>query len=126
MRSIRLSENNSSRDRPKDPGKDESRVRSVRSFLGLILCVLGLLSAAGGILEVVVGGAASASNVSAGAIGAVLSIVGYFMGTRRLTVATVKLSIVAIFFGLAASQGIILGFEDYDRGLPEEEPASQE
>ena len=112
MRSIRLSENNSSRDRPKDPGKDESRVRSVRSFLGLILCVLGLLSAAGGILEVFVGGAASASNVSAGAIGAMLSIVGYFMGTRRLAVATVILSIVAIFFGLAASQGVISGFED--------------
>lgn len=92
----------------------------------MILCVLGLLSAAGGILEVFVGGAASASNVSAGAIGALLSIVDYFMGTRRLAVATVILSIVAIFFGLAASQGVIPGFEDYDRGLPEEEPASQE
>ncbi len=92
----------------------------------MILCVLGLLSAAGRILEVCVGGPASASNVSAGAIGAVLSIVGYFMGTRRLAVATVILSIVATFFGLAASQGVIPGFEDYDRGLPEEEPASQE
>jgi hypothetical protein len=48
------------------------------------------------------------------------------MGARRLAVATITLSIVAIFFGLAASQGIISGFEDYDRGLPEEEPASQE
>jgi len=121
-----LSENNSSRDRPKDPGEDVSRVRSIRSFLGLVLCVLGLLFAAGGILEAFVGGAGSASNVSAGPIGVVLGIVGYFMGARRLAVATITPSIVAIFFGLAASQGIIPGFEDYDRGLPEEEPASQE
>ena len=69
----------------------------------MILCVLGLLFAAGGILEVFVGGAASASNVSAGAIGMVFGILGYFMGTRRLAVTTVILSIVIIFFGLAAS-----------------------
>ncbi len=105
-----MSENNSSRDRPKDPGEDVSRVRSMRSFLGLVLCVLGLLFAASGILEAFVGGAASALNVSAGAIGVVLGIVRYFMGVRRLAAAMIPLSIVAIIFGLAASQGIIPGF----------------
>ncbi|HVF02016.1 MAG TPA: hypothetical protein VNA27_11890 [Rubrobacteraceae bacterium] len=75
-----MSENNSSRDRPKDPGEDVSCVRSVRSFLGLVLCVLGLFFAAGGILEAFVGGAASASNVSTGAIGVVLGIVDVLYG----------------------------------------------
>jgi hypothetical protein len=56
--------------------------------------------------------------VSAGAIGVVLGIVGYFMGARRLAVATITLSIVAIFFGLAASQGIIPRF----RGLRSRTP----
>ncbi len=120
-----MSEKNSSRSRPEDPGEDERRVRSVRSFLGLILCVLGLLLAVGGILETFVGGAASVSNISAGAIGAVLGIVGYFMGVRRLAIATIIISLVVIFFGLAASQGIIPGFENYDRDLPDEEPAAQ-
>ena len=94
-------------------------------FLGLILCVFGLLFAVGRVIEVFVGRAASASNVSAGSIGAVLGIVEYFIGTRKLAIATVILSIVAIFSSLAASQGIILGFEDYDHGLPEEELACQ-
>ena len=91
----------------------------------MILCVLGLLLAVGGILETFVGGAASVSNISAGAIGAVLGIVGYFMGVRRLAIATIIISLVVIFFGLAASQGIIPGFENYDRDLPDEEPAAQ-
>ena len=120
-----MSERNFSRGRPEDPASDERRVRSVRSFLGLIVCVLGLLMAVGGILEVFVGGAASASNISSGATGIVLGIVGYFLGARRLAVATVILCVLSIFFGLAASQGIIPGFEGYDRGLPEEEPAAQ-
>ena len=89
------------------------------------MCVLGLLLAMGGILEVFVGGAASASNISVGAIGAMLGIVGYFMGVRKLAIATVIISLAVIFFGLAASQGIIPGFENYDRDLPDEEPAAQ-
>ena len=97
----------------------------MRSFLGLILCVLGLLLAVGGILEVFVGGVASASNTSAGAIGAVLGIVSYFMGVRKLAIVMVIISLAVVFFGLVASQGILPGFENYDRGLPDEEPAAQ-
>ncbi len=64
-----------------------------------------------------VGGAASASNISAGVTGAMLGIMGYFMGACKLAVITIILSLIVIFFGLVASQGIIPGFENYDRAV---------
>ena len=55
-----------------------------------------------------------------------LGILGYYLlGARRLAIAAATLCIVAIFFGLAASQDLIPGFSETDRDLPDEEPASQ-
>lgn len=69
-----------------------------------IACVVGVLFGLGSVLAALVGGT---PNVSGGALGAALGILGYFLGARRLASATVVLCVAAIFFALAASQGMI-------------------
>ncbi|MBA2442062.1 MAG: hypothetical protein H0V53_06605, partial [Rubrobacter sp.] len=48
-------------------------------------------------------------------------VVGYFLGSNRLGTAAIIVSVAVLFFSLAATQGIIPGFET-DRGLPAVEP----
>ena len=48
-------------------------------------------------------------NLSAGAVGIALGVLGYFLGARRLGAASVVLGTVAIFFVAAASTGLIPG-----------------
>ena len=69
-------------------------------------------------------GAATAPHVTAGAVGAVLGVMGYAFGARRLAVVAVILSVAVPFFDLAASQCFIAGIEGYYRGLPNQEPGS--
>ncbi len=75
----------------------------------------------GEFLEVFMGGAATAPNVAARFVGAMLGVMGYALGTRRLAVVAVILSVAVLFFGLAASEGLIPGIEGYDRGLPDQD-----
>ena len=89
---------------------------------GRIACILGLLCGAFGIVAALFGGGAS---ISPGAVGAALGILGYFLGSRRLGTVTVLLCVAALFFGLAASQGLIPGIDASDRGLPATEPAAE-
>jgi hypothetical protein len=91
------------------------REHQVMLLAGRISCVLGLLLGLGGIAAALLGGGAS---ISPGAVGAALGILGYFLGSRRLGTVTVLLCVAALFFGLAASQGLIPGMEASDRGLP--------
>lgn len=98
------------------------RERQVMLLAGRISCLLGLLLGIGGIVAALFGGTA---NVSVGAVGAALGILGYFLGSRRLGTVTVLLCVAALFFGLAASQGLIPGIEASDRGLPAVEPAAE-
>ena len=55
-------------------------------------------------------------NLSAGAVGVVLGVLGYFLGARRLGVASVVLGIGAVFFMAAASTGLIPGIEPLGHG----------
>ena len=89
-------------------------------LVGRVSCILGLLCGVFGIVAVLLGGGAS---ISPAAVGAALGILGYFLGSRRLGTVTVLLCVAALFFGLAASQGLIPGTEASDRGLPANEPA---
>lgn len=88
-----------------------------------IACVVGLLLGLGSVLAAFVGGA---PNVSGGALGAALGILGYFLGARRLATATVVLCVAAIFFALAASQGFIPGIESFGRTLPGVKPGADD
>ena len=98
------------------------REQQVMLLAGRISCVLGILLGVGGIVAALLGGTA---NVSIGAVGAALGILGYFLGSRRLGTVTVLLCVAALFFGLAASQGLIPGIDASDRGLPGIEPAAE-
>ncbi len=106
------------------PGREMGAVREQQMMLlaGRVSCILGLLLGIGGIVAALFGGTA---NVSIGAVGAALGILGYFLGSRRLGTVTVLLCVAALFFGLAASQGLIPGIDASDRGLPAIEPAAE-
>ena len=120
-----LTDNRDSRRPSEDlggPGQEGWRERQVMLLAGRVSCVLGLLLGVGGIVAALFGGTA---NVSVGAVGAALGILGYFLGSRRLGTFTVLLCVAALFFGLAASQGLIPGIEASDRGLPGIEPAAE-
>lgn len=94
--------------------------RQVKLLGARIACVFGILLGVGGIIAALLGGGA---NISAGAVGAALSVVGYFLGARRLATGTIVLCMAAIFFGLAASQGYIPGIEASDHNLPKIQPS---
>ena len=106
------------------PGQEAraGREEQVKLLAGRIVCVLGLLFAVGGIVAALLGGTA---NVSVGAVGATLGILGYFLGSRRLGTVTVLLCVAVLFFGLAASTGLIPGIDASDRPLPANEPAAE-
>ena len=73
---------------------------------------MGILLGAGGILFALLGASA---NVSAGAVGAALGVLGYFLGARRLGTATIVLGVIAIYF-MAAAAGLIPGVESLGHG----------
>lgn len=93
--------------------KDEGRKGLATLLAGRISCIVGILFGAGGILFALLGASA---NVSAGAVGAALGILGYFLGARRLGAATIVLGVVAVFFMAAASTGLIPGVAPLGHG----------
>ncbi len=107
-----------------DPSRDEASFKSerdegqVKHTAGRIAAVVGVLLALVGVLTAILGGGVS---ITAGALGVVLGILGYFLGSNRLGTIAVVLSIAALFFGLAASQGYIPGIGPSDRDLPDRE-----
>ncbi len=87
------------------------------------VCVVGLGLAVLGIIAALLGTGAS---IVPGGLGIMLGILGYFLGANRLGTITIILSTAVLFFGLAASQGIIPGMDRSDRGLPQEEPRAED
>jgi hypothetical protein len=81
--------------------------------LGRICCVVGLLISAGGFVVAILD---ASVNLSAGAVGIALGVLGYFLGARRLGAASVVLGTAAIFFMAATSTGLIPGIEPLGHG----------
>lgn len=100
-------------------GKHERGEALAKLLIGRIVCIVGLILAIGGAVSAVF---LATANISAEAVGIVLGILGYFLGAGRLAVATIVISVIALFFGLAASQGLIPGIEQFDRNLPSRNP----
>ena len=96
-------------------GQGEARERHEKLLGGTISCVVGMLLGGAQIFAALFGGGA---NISAGALGVGLGVLGYFLGSRRLATATVALCVAAILFGLAASQGLIPGIPPSDHAFP--------
>lgn len=82
---------------------------------GRISCVLGVLC---GITQVWVAFLGAGANISAGALGIGLAVLGYFLGSRKLATVTVFLCAAAIIFGFAASQGRVPGIAPSDHAVP--------
>lgn len=122
-----MSERNNGLDnsRQPGPGEDEQREQTAKSFFALVVSVVGILLGLVGFITPLFTGLATTAGVSMQAVGILLGIVGYYLGARRLAIAAVALCIVAIFFGLAASQDLIPGIQGEDRDLPAVEPNAQ-
>ena len=82
---------------------------------GWISCVVGVLC---GVAEVYAAFLGAGANISAGALGVGLGLLGYFLGARKLATVTVFLCVAAIIFGLAASQGHVPGIAPSDHAIP--------
>jgi hypothetical protein len=93
--------------------KSEGRKGATKLLGGRISCIVGILFGAGGILFSLLGASA---NVSTGAVGAALGVLGYFFGARRLGAATIVLGVIAVFFMAAATTGLIPGVESLGHG----------
>lgn len=78
---------------------------------------VGAVLSGGGILLAVVGFVVpfigSGASIALGGFGIVLGIAGYTLGARRLGAAAIVLCAIALFFGLAASQGLVPGMEGF-------------
>jgi len=92
------------------------RGRRTRLLAGRISCFVGLFLGAGQVFAAFQGAGA---NATAGILGIAFCILGYFLDSRKLATATVFLCVAAILFGLAASQGFILGIAPSDRAFPQ-------
>jgi hypothetical protein len=111
--------------RQSGPGGDKQRKEAAKSFFARVVCVVGILLGLVGLITPFFTGPATTADVSIQAVGILLGIVGYYLGARRLAIVAVGLCIVAIFFGLAASQDLIPGIQGEDRSLPSVEPDAQ-
>lgn len=107
---------------PESLEKEAQRASRVIPFVGRAVCGIGILMC----IAVFVFGGVYTANVSAGALGIVLGIIGYFLGANRLGTATIIISIITIFYGLAAGQDLIPGFQNTDRDLPAFEPRADD
>ena len=91
----------------------DRREDALKLLLGRVCCVVGLLMSAGGIVFAILG---ASVNLSAGAVGVALGVLGYFLGARRLGVASVVVGTAALFFMAAASTGLIPGVAPLGHG----------
>jgi hypothetical protein len=91
----------------------DRREDALKLLLGRVCCVVGLLVSAGGIVFAILG---ASVNLSAGALGIALGVLGYFLGARRLGVASVVVGTAALFFMAAASTGLIPGVAPLGHG----------
>ena len=87
-------------------GRVDGREDALKLLLGRICCVVGLLLGAGGFVVAILG---QSVDLSAGAVGIGLGVLGYYLGARRLGAASVVLGTAAVFFMAAVSTGLIPG-----------------
>lgn len=106
-----------------DPSKDVQDVDRAKLKWGRGVSIAGLLLAAIGTLAALLG---SGASILPGGLGIMLGILGYFLGSNRLGTITIVLCTVVLFFGLAASQGLIPGLDRSDRTLPPQAPRSKD
>jgi membrane associated rhomboid family serine protease len=100
-------------DLAEDTDQGRKREGAPKLLLGRICCLVGLLFGAGGIVFSIL---SASVNPSAGAVGIVFGLVGYFLGVRRLGAAAIAVGVIALFFMAAAATGLIPGVEPLGHG----------
>ena len=84
-----------------------------------------LMGLVGAILATGIAGDATYLNtIPMASLGAFLGIIAYILGAERLGRVAIIFTVVAMMFGVAASQGYVPGLEPTDRGLPPKEPGA--
>jgi hypothetical protein len=94
--------------------KDEGRAKQARSLFGLTAAALGILLALAVVLIAVTQQGSVLGATTTALVGIILGIVGYSLGAHSLGIAAAVLSIVALIFGMAVSQGLVPGLERRD------------
>ena len=64
------------------------------------------------------------NTIPMASLGTFLGIIAYILGAERFGRVAIIFTVVAMMFGVAASQGYVPGLEATDRGLPPIEPGS--
>ena len=92
----------------------EGKEKRAQSLFGLAAPALGILLALAAAVMAATQQFSVLGATSTAFLGIILGIVGYFLGARRLGAVAAVLSIVALIFGLAVSQGFVPGLERTD------------
>jgi hypothetical protein len=100
--------------------EEAEALRRTGPVLGVATAAAGVpLALVGAVLATGIAGRASFTDtVPATTLGAFLGLIGYFLGARKVGRAVVIFAVVALLFGLFASQGYIPGLEATDHGMP--------
>jgi len=84
-----------------------------------------LMGLVGAILATGIAGNASYLNtIPMTTLGTFLGIIAYIMGAQRWARVAIVFTIVALMFGVAASQGYVPGLQATDHSLPQQEPGA--
>ena len=86
---------------------------------GILMGLVGAILATG-----IAGDPTYLNTIPLASLGTFLGIIAYIMGARNIGRAAIIFTIVALMFGVAASQGYVPGLEPTDRGLPATEPGA--
>ena len=93
---------------------NEGKEEQTPSLFGLAAPALGILLALAAAVMASTQQFSVLGATSTAFVGIIVGIVGYFLGARRLGTVAAFLSIVALIFGLAVSQGLVPGLERTD------------
>jgi hypothetical protein len=87
---------------------------------GMLMGLLGAVLATG-----IAGDAGYSNTIPMTSLGTFLGIIAYIIGAQRLGRAAIIFTMVAMMFGVSASQGYVPGVGPTDHTLPDEEPGAE-
>ena len=86
---------------------------------GILMGLVGAILATG-----IAGDPTYLNTIPMVSLGTFLGIIAYILGAERFGRVAIIFTVVAMMFGVAASQGYVPGLEPTDRGLPPVEPGA--
>jgi len=87
---------------------------------GILMGLLGAVLATG-----VAGDAGYSNTIPMTSLGTFLGIIAYILGAQKIGRAAIIFTMVALMFGVMASQGLVPGVEPTDHTLPKKEPGAE-